>query len=57
MNILENFYIQDYYQKGTLIPEQQQGEHCILFNIIKKPSQTYSACVTRQHENQHQKPR
>ena len=51
MNTLENFYIQYYYQKDILIPEQQPGEHCILFNIVKKPSQTYSACVTKQHEN------
>jgi hypothetical protein len=36
MNILENVYIHDYYQKGTLIPEQQPGEQNILFNLIKK---------------------
>jgi hypothetical protein len=32
------FYIQDYYQEGTLIQEQQQGQKNILFKIIKAPA-------------------
>ena len=70
MNTLENFYIQDYYQKDILIPEQQLGEHCILFNIVKekkkrdrerKPQPNLQRMcneTTRKYvENQYQKPR
>jgi hypothetical protein len=35
MNILENFYIQQHYQKGTLMNEQHPGEDISLFKIIK----------------------
>jgi hypothetical protein len=45
MNTSEKFYIHDYYQKGTLIPEQQLGEPSILFKLINNPNQAYSAGV------------
>jgi hypothetical protein len=35
MNILENYYIQQFFQKGILIKEQQPGKQNILFKIIK----------------------
>jgi hypothetical protein len=35
MNILENFYIQQFHQNGTVIKEQQPGEQNILFKLIK----------------------
>jgi hypothetical protein len=34
MNILENLYILIYYQKGTLINEQNPGEKTPLFKFI-----------------------
>jgi hypothetical protein len=34
MNILENFYIQQHYRKGTLMNEQHPGEENPLFKII-----------------------
>jgi hypothetical protein len=34
MNILENCYIQQHYQKGTLMYEQHPGEENPLFKII-----------------------
>ena len=37
MNTLENFYIQQFHQNGSLIREQQQGEENLLFKIIKPP--------------------
>jgi hypothetical protein len=46
MNTLENFYIHNYYQKGTLIPEQQLGEPSILFKIINNLNQAYCTGVT-----------
>jgi hypothetical protein len=46
MNTLENFYIHDYHQNGTLIPEQQLREPSILFKLINNPNQAYSAGVT-----------
>jgi hypothetical protein len=46
MNTLENFYIHNHHQNGTLIPEQQLGEPSILFKLINNPNQAYSAGVT-----------
>ena len=39
MNILENFYVQQYFQNGTMIKEQQPGEENILLKIIKPTAQ------------------
>jgi hypothetical protein len=35
MNILENYYIQQFFQNGILIKVQQPGEQNILFKIMK----------------------
>jgi hypothetical protein len=38
-HILENFYIQQYYQNRTMIKKQQPGEENILFKIMKPITQ------------------
>jgi hypothetical protein len=44
MNILENFYIQQHYQKGILMNEQHPGEENPLLKIINPSTQNTHAC-------------
>jgi hypothetical protein len=55
MNILQNFYIQQHYQKGTLMNEQHPGKENPLFKIINPTTYTgiYATTTAKRANTNH----
>jgi hypothetical protein len=47
MNILETFYIQQHYQKGTLVKEQHPGEETPYSGLLTPPHTTRMRPILR----------